>query len=76
METAMTKYKLANLGSHTTQRDQDRLTTEIMKITGVIKIVLNPGRREFSVDFTGREPNFHLLKGACSTAGFQLERKL
>lgn len=72
----MTKYKLTNLGSHTTQRDQDRLTTELSKIMGVIKIVLNPGRREFSVYFPGREPNFHLLKGACATAGFQMERKL
>lgn len=72
----MIKFKLANLGSHTTQRDQDRLTTELSKIVGVIKVLLNPGRREFSVDFTGREPNFHLLKGACATAGFTMERKL
>ena len=72
----MTKYKLANLGSHTTQRDLDRLTSELTKITGITKIELNPGRREVGVDYTGREPNFHVLKGACATAGFQMERKL
>lgn len=72
----MSKYSVVNLSYETPKVEQLKLETALKRIQGVRSVLLSLARKEFSLTCTGMEPNIHVLKEACSGAGFQLSRKI
>jgi len=72
----MSKYKIANLEFHTSESDKNKLIAVLKAIHGVTKVLLIPSRHEFTLDYVGRQPNFYVIRGACESIGFQVQRKL
>jgi hypothetical protein len=72
----MSRYKVTNLGSQTSQAELSKLKRVLMALQGIRGVKIIAGRSEFSIDYTGIEPHVNVLKEACTGVGFQLERKL
>jgi hypothetical protein len=71
----MSNYRVRNLNMETPRREQERLQAALLKVPGVHKVTLLPLKREFRFTFTGKEPSFNVLREACDSVGFMLERK-
>jgi hypothetical protein len=71
----MSKYRVTNLNFETPLVEQKRLEDSLKKVHGVRTVTISPMKREFSITFTGMEPNYNLLKDVCMGAGFTLARR-
>jgi hypothetical protein len=71
----MSNFRVRNLNMETPRREQERLQNALLKVHGVRKVTILPLKREFRITFTGKEPNFSMLREACDSVGFMLERK-
>lgn len=72
----MSRYKVTNLGAQTSQADLGKLERSLKGLQGIRSVKIVASRSEFSIDYTGIEPNIAVLKEACTGIGFQLGRKL
>ena len=71
----MTAYKLMNLSHDTSSADRAKLEMQLKKLPGVRSVSVSVIKKEFSITCTGMEPNVHMLKEACASAGFTIGRK-
>jgi hypothetical protein len=71
----MSRYRVTNLSFETPVGEQQKLESALKKVHGVRSVTISPMKREFSITFTGMEPNYNLLKDVCTGAGFTLARR-
>lgn len=72
----MSRYKIANLNAQSSQVELSKLERSLKSLQGVRAVKIVASRSEFSIDYTGIEPNVAVLKEACTSVGFQLSRKM
>ena len=72
----MSRYKLSNMGRQTSESDKSKLVRALKKVLGIREVKVVAGRGEFSIDYSGIEPNINVLREACLSVGFQMDRKM
>lgn len=71
----MSKFRVTNLSFETPIVEQQKLEAALKKVHGVRSVAISAMKREFSITFTGMEPNYNLLKDVCMGVGFTLARR-